>query len=128
MNTKLLLASSAIFLGSIGLATSFFPQEMLAIIDLAETRISVLLVQILAAQFMGFGMLNWMAQGNMLGGIYYRPVTMGNLVHFGVGAIGIIKAALATSNNTALWLAAVPYTIYALLFAKVFFKSPVKSN
>lgn len=126
MNTKLLMASSAVFLGAIGVLTSFFPQEILALTGIEETRISVLLIQMMAALYMAFGMLNWMAKGNIMGGIYYRPVTMGNVIHFGVGGIALIKAALAMPAATWLWVATIPYSLFAVLFAKVFFTHPVK--
>lgn len=128
MNTKLLMASSAVFLGTIGVLASFFPQEILALAGLKETRISILLIQIMAALYMAFGMLNWMGKGNIIGGIYYRPVAMGNVIHFGVGSIALIKAALAMPADTWLWIATIPYSLFAVLFAKVFFTHPAKKS
>lgn len=128
MNTKLLMTSSAIFLGAIGVSASFFPQEILTLFDLNTARISVLLMQIMAAQYMAFAILNWMAKGNMLGGIYYRPVTMGNAVHFGIGGIALIKAALAMPESTLLWVASVPYSVFAFLFGKIIFTHPIKEQ
>lgn len=126
MNTKPLMTASAIFLGLIGVLSSFFPQEILVLFKLNGERISILLLQIMAAQYMAFGMLNWMAKGNLMGGIYYRPVTMGNAIHFGVGGIALIKAALAMPESPMLWVAAAPYAIFAILFGKIFFTHPVK--
>ena len=39
-------------------------------------------------------MTNWMVKGSRVGGIYNRPIAIGNLVHFAVGAITLDRFAL----------------------------------
>ena len=41
---------------------------------------------------LGFGMMNWMARDALFGGIYNKPMTIGNFMHFGIGALGLVKA------------------------------------
>jgi hypothetical protein len=41
-------------------------------------------------------MLNWMARANRIGGIYSRPVAMGNFLHFTMGALVLLGLAMPT--------------------------------
>ena len=77
MNTRLLMRASAVLLGVVGAATTFLPQEILTRAGAAPVGFSVVLVQIAGALYLGFAVLNWMAQGNIIGGIYSRPVAIG---------------------------------------------------
>ena len=81
MNTRLLMRASAVFSGALGAVATFLPQEILVRAGIPPVGLSVILVQIAGALYLGFAMLNWMAQGNIIGGIYSRPVAMGNLAH-----------------------------------------------
>jgi hypothetical protein len=62
MNTRLLMRASAIFLGALGISASFLPQEILVRAGAAPAGFSVLVVQIAGALYLGFAILNWMAQ------------------------------------------------------------------
>lgn len=85
---------------------------------------TVLLVQAGAALYLGFGLMNWMARGVLLGGIYSRPLAFGNFFHFVVVAVALLKAA-AANGSPALIAATVVYVIFAVWFGKVLFSSPV---
>ena len=82
MYTRVLLSGSAAFLAVAGVAITFLPQELLAYASAQPTRVSVLLVQVLGAMFIGSAVLNWMNRGAHVGGIYGRPLTMANFFHF----------------------------------------------
>ena len=41
-----------------------------------------------------FAMLNWMAKGVIIGGIYSRPIVIANLAHFLIGDLELIKAVI----------------------------------
>ncbi|MGH7584996.1 MAG: hypothetical protein ACREMH_02010 [Gemmatimonadales bacterium] len=45
------------------------------------------LLQLLGAAMLGFGAMNWVARGAVLGGIYGRAVVAGNQTHLTVGAL-----------------------------------------
>jgi|TARA_R110002051_G_scaffold173271_2_gene243631 hypothetical protein len=45
----------------------------------------------MSALYLGFGILNRMAKGTIIGRIYNRPIAIGNLMHFEVGAIVLVK-------------------------------------
>lgn len=121
MNSKLLMSASAIVLGVIGIILTFMPQEisqMLLVIG------SPILFQLLGALYFAFAMLNWTAKGNLIGGIYSRPVAIGNFAHFMIGGLALIKLVLHQPFSF-LSILAVVYAIFAVLFGWVFFTSPV---
>jgi hypothetical protein len=73
------------------------------------------------ALYLGFAMLNWMAQGNIIGGIYSRPVAIGNLAHFTIGALTLLKSVIAGQHSPEVMIGAAVYTTFAALFAHVAF-------
>ena len=128
MNTRLLMRASAIFLGVIGASAIFLPQEILTRAGTAPVEFTVVLVQIAGALYLGFGMLNWMAQGNMIGGIYSRPVAIGNLTHFTIGALSLLKSIVAGQRVPEVIAGAVAYTIFAVVFAVLAFGHSPRKN
>ena len=127
MNTKILMTSSAIFLAIIGILFSFLPNEVMEYLNVEPNTITKIFLNILSALFLGFGILNWMAKGTLIGGIYNKPIVIGNLMHFGVGAIALIKVVFnnQTRPEIIISLTAV-YLVFAILFAYVFFVNPAK--
>ena len=91
MKTKLLMTSSALFCGIIGTLLLFLPIEIAEYLGVEPTIITILCLKILSAIYLGFGILNWTAKGTLIGGIYNKPIVLGNLLHFAVGAIELIK-------------------------------------
>jgi hypothetical protein len=126
MNTKILMSANAILMGVTGIAMSFAPDEMLSVIGVQEpVAMEKLLVQLAGAMYFGFAMINWMARGNLIGGIYSRPVAVGNFTHFIVGALALSKMYFRAQDNFLLGITVV-YVIFALLFGIVLFRHPVK--
>jgi hypothetical protein len=81
-------------------------------------------VQILGALYLGFAVLNWMSKGVRMGGIYARPLAMGNGLHFLVGAFTLFRYALQSPTATGVWVWAAGYALFAGLFSMVMFVSP----
>ncbi len=127
MNTKLLMIISALLLAVCGILWQFAPHEILNYFKVESNAILPLFVQIIGALYLGFAMMNWMAKGVLIGGIYARPLAMGNLVHFSVGALALLKYALSASNSV-VWIAAIIYSILAILFGVVLFTHPLKKS
>ena len=128
MSTKGLLSASAIVLAVAGLAGSFAPQELLAWAGLPAAGVLPVGVQILAALYLAFAMVNWMSRGSLMGGIYNRPVAIGNVMHFTIGALSLVKAVGAGERAPAVLVAAAIYVIFAIAFGKVLFTSPVQRD
>jgi len=125
MNTKILMATSAIFMGLVGLLLSFLPNEIANYFNIEATIITILFLKILSALYLAFGFLNWMAKGTLIGGIYNRPIAIGNLMHFGVGAIALVKVVSKVQvHSEIIILLTVIYVVLAILFAYVFKTNP----
>ena len=126
MNTKVLMIVSAINMGVAGMILSFLPQEISNYLNFTGT--SSVIMQILGALYFGFAMLNWTAKANLIGGIYSRPVTIGNFTHFLIGALALVKLAFNNMTFTYIWIAGIIYSIFAILFGYVLFTNPVLKN
>ncbi len=124
MHTKLLMSGSAVFMALLGIAASFFPQEILAYLGSPPEGREVIVVEIAGALYLGFATLNWMARGNLIGGVYSRPVALGNFLHFFVVAAVLIRAAVAAARTPDVVIGAVVYALFALGFGLVLFTHP----
>lgn len=117
------MATSALFMAIPGLAGSFLPEASLRLLGTDPDTPTVILVQVTAALYMGFAILNWMARGSVSGGIYGRPITFGNFLHFAVVAALLIKASVVHQAIGVILLAAF-YFVLAAWFGFVAFTHP----
>jgi len=124
MNTRVLMIASALFTGLLGVAASFLPEEILAYLGVAPNDISVLVVQLAGALYLGYAMLNWMARSNLIGGIYSRPVAMGNFFHFTAGALVLVRSWMDGAVGIAIPIATGAYALFAVGFGAVLFTHP----
>jgi hypothetical protein len=117
---------SAAFLAITGISLTFLPAEIASIIGIAPDKAFTVILQLLGALFFSFAMLNWMAKGILIGGIYGKPVSVANMTHFVIGALALIKLLL---NNHDLpypiWILAGIYVVFAVLFGMIFSRNPV---
>lgn len=127
MNTKLLMISSAILMGVIGLALTFLPHELAEMLNLPVEGWSILILQVLGAQYVAFAMVNWMAKSNLIGGIYSKPVAIGNFVHFMISSLALIKGAVA-GEVWLYWMVTGVYAIFTLAFGYISFSDPLKKS
>jgi len=128
MKTKLLMTTSAFFLGILGILLSFFPKEILENLNIDANLVTILILQLQGALYLGFAILNWMARGTIIGGIYNRPIAIGNFMHFIVGAITLVKIVSSIQIHREVIIGiTVLYVIFALLFAYVFRTNPAKT-
>jgi len=128
MKTEALMGSSAAFMVFLGVAASFLPQEILGSLGAQPVGPGVIAVQAAGALYLGFGMLNWMARTNLIGGVYSRPVALGNFIQFAIVAVVLLKALLAGNVPPLLWAGAVVFAAFAAWFGLVLFTHPGKSE
>lgn len=122
MNTKLLMTASALLMGVTGILLTFIPQGISTYLALPGS--STILLQLFGALYFGFAMLNWTGKANITGGIYSKPVTIGNFTHFFIGAFALVKVATTTTGLTWVWIATTLYFIFAVLFGYLVFTAP----
>lgn len=83
----------------------------------------------MSALYLEFGILNWKAKGTLIGVIYNRPIAIGNLLHFGVGAIALVKIASKIQAHSEIIISLTAmYVIFVILFAYVFRTNPTKAQ
>lgn len=128
MNTKLLLGASAGLMAAGGLVLQLAPHEVLTYAGYPATGLAPVLVQLLGALYLGFAGLNWLAKGVRMGGIYARPLAMGNCAHFTVGALTLLKYALLTPASAAAWGWTAGYALVAGLFGAGLFVPPRRAS
>ena len=125
MNTKYLMSVTALFLGLVGVALLFIPQEIASFFQMDES--SVLALQLMGGMYFAFAMLNWMNKGNTIGGIYGRPVALSNFTHFFIGALTFIKIVMAGNHHFSMVIACLIYSVFASAFAYLlFYKRDIK--
>ncbi|MGZ3757066.1 MAG: hypothetical protein ACXVAY_18520 [Mucilaginibacter sp.] len=125
MNTKLIMTLSAVILGAIGIALTFFPDEILQYAAVNATMVSKLAIQLLGALYFGFAMLNWMAKGAIIGGIYNKPISTANFTHFFIGAAALLKVLIhQPASCWVLWAVGGVYLVFAICFGFIFTTHP----
>jgi hypothetical protein len=119
---------SALFLLALGLVTTFSPTELLAASGGKPQIAQTLLVQAAGGLYLGFAILNWMAKDNLIGGIYSRPVAMGNFLHFFAVAMALIKAVIASWQGPTILVLTLCYVVFAIWFGLVVFTNPLRNR
>jgi hypothetical protein len=112
-------------MGAAGIVATFLPQELLARLGGQANLPLSALVQLFGALLFAFAMVNWTAKGAAMGGIYGRPIALGNLTHFTIGALTLIRAVLDGASDPMIIGAGAIYIGFALSFSVAFFRSPV---
>ncbi len=121
--TKTLMIISAIFLAVNGFGLSFFPNEIsLLLTNNDDNHFFILILQILGALYLGFSYINWMSKNSLIGGIYNKPLLIGNTLHFLTASMAMIKLVLKFENNLQLIIPhTIIYFLFTLFFGYVFF-------
>jgi len=117
------MIASAAFLALLGLATSYMPEKVLGLHGTVPDTPTLLLVQMTGALYLGFAILNWTARGILIGGIYARPVALGNFLHFAMVSVMLIKAAIV-HGVLPLAISATVFSVFAIWFGLVLFRPP----
>jgi len=120
--TKILMTASAFFLVIVGILLSFLPQEALHLIG-KEDDLSFIL-QLCGALLFGFGMLNWMVKGSLIGGIYNKGVVVANFAHFFIGSSILIKQYAKNTDFIYLLVIVIIYCIFSIGFGYLLLNSP----
>ncbi len=123
MNTKILMTSSAIILGLAGIFALFLPDVLLTMQGASASNSSSILVQLMGSLYFSFALMNWTAKDSAIGGIYARPVSLGNFSHFFAGALLLVKFQLSNEFNLLVFVAAIVYVVYAVCFYWLVFRA-----
>lgn len=129
MNTKLILTSCAIILATIGLGLTFTPNEVLIYLDYNSSKSITLIFQLLGALYFAFALVNWNIRTSIIGGIYNKPLSMGNFAHFLIGGLALTKAIISNQAlPIVIWLLWAIYSIFTILFGIIAFTHPLEKS
>lgn len=121
LDTRLLMSASALYMALVGLTAALFEEELLAHFGTSTTGFPIALAGVVAGLYLGFAVLNWMARGNLIGGVYSRPVALGNFAQFLGVAVILLQQAAGSSHTLELGVAAGVNGLFALAFGYVVF-------
>ena len=121
MKTNLLMVVSSILLGLAGIIALFAPQELLAALHVPVTHPLPIVIQLMGALYVAFALTNWTAKDSIIGGIYARPISLGNFAHFTVGALVLAKFQLTDGAPALLFVVLIVYAVFALIFGWLVF-------
>lgn len=121
MNTKLLMTGSSLVLGLAGLILLFAPHEVGATFGVSRTQPMPVLVQLVGALYAALALMNWTAKDSLIGGVYGRPISLGNFAHFFVGTLVLARAQVAQGGQLAGVAVLIGYAVFALLFGWLVF-------
>lgn len=124
--SKVLLISSAVINTVLGILFTFLPQETGQLIGASEMNgADLLLMQILGSALIGIAILNYMSRGTTIGGIYGKPIQLGNLIFHFATALGLIKHLFNSGDWLMIGIPALLYTVLTIGFIRLNFTSPV---
>jgi hypothetical protein len=125
MNTKWIMTITALLFAIIGIFLSFAPDYVMTLMKISPNPVTQLVLQLLGATYYAFAMLNWMAKGSIIGGIYNRPVSVANFTHFLIGGMALARAAFGHYNLPMIvGVFAGFYIVGALIFGLMLSKHP----
>ena len=124
--THKLMITNGILNGITGLLLIFIPADLLGWADGSAGATATMLTSLLGAALFGIGMLNYLGRSAIYGGIYGKPILMGNLVFHTVAAINLVKFAWESGGMLALSTAIAGgcYTLFAAGFIRLNFFPP----
>jgi hypothetical protein len=115
------MSTSATFMGILGATAALFPDQILAFFGAPTDGLPIVLLNVLGMLYLSFGLLNWMARKNLIGGIYSRPVAIGNFTHFFGVSIILTKYTLDTSQVEVVAVGTAAYALFAVGFGYILF-------
>ena len=111
---QFIVAAAAIYLLLVGALCLFLPEKVGAQFG-AGANAPLLLIQVLGSACLGLGLLDWVSRHSMVGGIYGRPLVIGNLVHFVCGAL-VFARSLMDAQTAMTWIGLAVYSVFAIAF------------
>jgi len=123
MNTKILMTTSSLVLGLAGLFALFAPENLLAMLGVPMVNPLSVFIQLMGALYFSIALMNWTAKDSIIGGIYARPISLGNFAHFFSGTLLLANYVLSNGFNVSILLILVVYAIFASFFYWLVFRA-----
>lgn len=118
------MITSGILNGILGIVLTFLPQEIGGWLGItSQAGAGVLAIQLLGGALFGFGLLNFMGRNAILGGIYGKPIMLGNLIFHFIAALELIKYMFEFDQFGFLLLISMLYAFLTAAFIRMNFTS-----
>jgi hypothetical protein len=115
------ILGTTILLGAAGIVLIFAPAETAGSLGAADPAGVALLLQLYGAALFGLAMTGWMVKDAVVGGIFGRSYIVGNTAHAFVGALVLIRPALAPGATPLLLAFTAVYWLLAITFCYLMF-------
>jgi hypothetical protein len=119
--SRAVIVGTTALLGAAGAALIFAPAEIGGAIGLPDLGAVTILVQLYGAALFGLAMTGWMVRDAVVGGIFGRSYVVGNTSHALVGAMTLLRPALAAGALPGLRAIAAAYWLLAMVFGYLMF-------
>src|SRR5215211_3951498 len=117
------MTASSLVLGLAGIFALFAPENLLAVLGVPMANPVPVFIQLMGALYFSIALMNWIAKDSIIGGIYARPVSLGNFAHFFSGTLLLANYAVSNGFNLSILLMLAVYAIFALLFYWLVFRA-----
>lgn len=120
------MITSGFLNGILGILLTFLPQEIGRWLGtISQTGADVLLLQLLGGAMFGIGLMNYMGRNAVLGGIYGKPIILGNMVFHFIAALELTKYLFDSSQWGLLAIPAILYSLLTIGFIRLNFTSAI---
>ena len=116
MKPSTVMGAGAVVFGGLGLALVFAPVEVGGVLGLGGPA-AELALQLAGAGMAAFGLLDWAGRGAIYGGIYGRPIALGNFLFGVLVATSVAREATAPAG----WAVAAVFGLLAVGFGWILF-------
>lgn len=119
--SRVFIIGTTVLLGVVGAALIFAPAEIASALGASDASSVALLLQLYGAALFGLAMTGWMVKDAVVGGIFGRSYVVGNAVHAFVGAMALIRPAVAPGATPLLLVLTAIYWALAIVFLYLMF-------
>lgn len=120
-----ILVGSSLLLAVLGVGLLFFPEASADILSLPEESARAL--PLIAGGQLGLAMLNWAGRGAVYGGVYGRPIVVGNFGNAVITSSVLLRLQMDDGSATG-WLALVALLLYLVAFIRLTFWPPFEED
>jgi hypothetical protein len=124
LHTRTLLTISSLFLLAMGVVLTFAPEETLHYFGMPAWPPLQFLAQSAGGLYLGFAILDWMSKYSVIGGIYGRPLVMGNFLHFFAVAATLARSGGMMREHPIFRVLLAVYVLLAVWFGLVLRTNP----
>ena len=125
--SRRIIIGTTVILGAASVILIFAPSDVARWIGAPHSGVITVLLQLYGAALFGLAMTGWMVRGAIVGGVFGRSYVAGNAGHAFVGALTLVKPALAAGAASVLQISAGIYWLLALIFGYLMFVSSPRS-